>query len=418
MMPLAALPAVRWRRHLAELKTSALSLLVRPPRKPRLSLDNIAVSGLFRSPTGLGQSARLCRDALLDAGYTARLIDLCDQFKVSGGVPIESADDLPQPGPGLLIVHINGPQMSRALWHIGRRVFRDKLIIGYWAWELEDLPPLWVDAARYVHEVWSPSRFAAAAMSKVIDRPVRIVPHVLREPLQRGTRPVSRPSAKQAIGVPATAFVVAYAFAMLSNFERKNPLATIAAFKGAFNRDRNAYLILRCLDVGSYPAGLTSIMREIDGFDNIRLYTDIKVSNDTFLRAADVYLSLHRSEGFGLTLLEAMAVGCPVIATNWSGNTDFMTAEDSLLIECHLKPVWDPQGTYQISTARWAEPNVDAATTALRRLYNDSAYRSMIAAKARAKAEQFISESKATLRAAITARYKEAINIQDRCAFV
>src|SRR5215470_6846535 len=115
MMPPAA--AMRWRRHLAELKTSALSLLVRPPREPRLSLDNIAVSGLFRSPTGLGQSARLCRNALLDAGYTARLIDLCDQFKVSGGVPVESAKDLPRPGPGLLIVHINGPQMSRALWH-------------------------------------------------------------------------------------------------------------------------------------------------------------------------------------------------------------------------------------------------------------------------------------------------------------
>jgi glycosyltransferase involved in cell wall biosynthesis len=411
-------PAAPWRRHFAALKTAALRSLVPPARKPLVSLDNIAVSGLFRSPTGLGQSARLCRDALLDAGYTVSLIDLCDQFKVSGGVPVEIVDDLPLPGPGILIVHINGPQMSRALWHIGRRVLRDKLIIGYWAWELEDLPPVWVDGARYVHEVWSPSRFAAAAMSKAINRPVRIVPHVLREPHQLGTRPVPRSSAKEAIGVPTTAFVVAYAFAMLSNFERKNPLAAIAAFKRAFNRDRNACLILRCLDVNSYPAGLASITREIDGFDNIRLYTDIKVSNDTFLRAADVYLSLHRSEGFGLTLLEAMAAGCPVIATNWSGNTDFMTAEDSLLIEYQLRPVWDPQGSYQIPTALWAEPNVDAATTALRRLYDDRTYRSIIAAKARANAERFISQSRATLRTAITARYTEAVNIRDMRAFL
>jgi len=411
-------PTAPWRRHFAALKTAALRLLVPSVRKPLVSLDNIAVSGLFGSPTGLGQSARLCRDALLDAGYTVSLIDLCDQFRVSGGVPVETVDDLPQPGPGILIVHVNGPQMSRALWHIGRRVCREKLIIGYWAWELEDVPPVWVDGTRYVHEVWSPSRFAATALLKATNRPVRIVPHVLRESHQPSTPAVSRESAKEAMGIPPTAFVVAYAFAMLSNFERKNPLATIAAFKHAFGRDRDACLILRCLDVNSYPAGLTSIMRQIYGFDNIRLYTDIKVSNDTFLRAADVYLSLHRSEGFGLTLLEAMAAGCPVIATNWSGNTDFMTAEDSLLIECQLRPVQDPQGSYQIPTALWAEPNIDAAAAALRRLYDDRTCWSIMAAKARAKAERFISESKSTLRAAITARYTEAPKIQDMPAFV
>ena len=410
--------AAPWRRHIAALKTAALHVLVPSARKSLVSLDNIAVSGLFRSPTGLGQSARLCRNALLDAGYAVSLIDLCDQFKVSGGVPIETVDDAPQPGPGILIVHVNGPQMSRALWHIGRSVLRDKLIIGYWAWELEDLPPGWIDAARYVHEVWSPSRFAAAALSKAISRPVRIVPHVLSASHQRSTPPPRRSSAKEVMGVPPTAFVVAYAFAMLSNFERKNPLATIAAFKQAFGRDRNALLILRCLDVNSYPAGLASIMREIDGFDNIRLYTDIKVSNGTFLRAADVYLSLHRSEGFGLTLLEAMAAGCPVIATNWSGNTDFMTAEDSLLIVCQLRPVQDPQGIYQIPAALWAEPDIDEATVALRQLYDDRTSLLLMAAKARAKAELFISESKATLQAAITARYMEALKIHNMPAFL
>jgi len=384
-----------------------------------VSLDNIAVSGLFRSPTGLGQSARLCRDALRDAGYSVRSIDLCDQFKVSGGVPVEIADDSPpRSGPGILIVHINGPHISRALWRIGRRVLREKLIIGYWAWELEDLPPAWLDGARYVHEVWAPSRFAATAMSKAINRPVRVVHHVLREARQISDRAALQSSAKEAIGLPPTAFVVAYAFAMLSNFERKNPLATIAAFKRTFGRDLNSHLILRCLDVNAYPAGFASIMRQIYGFDNIHLFTDIKVSMDAFFRAADVYLSLHRSEGFGLTLLEAMAAGCPVIATNWSGNTDFMTAKDSLLITCDLKPVQDPQGIYQNASALWAEPNLDAATTALRRLYDDHAFRSMMAAKARAKAERFILESRATLHAAITAHCTKAVNLSDVRAFV
>src|SRR5215468_1863890 len=117
-----------------------------------------------------GQPARLCRDALWDAGYAVGAIDLCDQFKVAGGVPVDIADHPLRAGSGILIIHINGPQLSRALWHVGRKLVRDKLIVGYWAWELESVPVAWVDGARYVHEVWTPSRFAAQALSRSIDR--------------------------------------------------------------------------------------------------------------------------------------------------------------------------------------------------------------------------------------------------------
>jgi len=408
MLPRPPRLTLPWRGHLATLKTVALRSLVPPARTPLVSLDNIAVAGLLKSPTGLGQSARLCGDALRDAGYAVGIIDLCDQLKVAGGVPVDIADHPVRLGPGILIVHINGPQVSRALWHIGRDLVRDKLIVGYWAWELENVPADWIDGARYVHEVWTPSRFAAEALSRAIDRPVRIVPHVLSVPCEPDLDKRAQFAAREALGIRSSDFVAAFAFAMLSNFERKNPLAAIAAFKHAFGRDPSACLILRCLDLDAYPAGLALIRSQIAGFNNIRLYTNIGTSIGSVMQAADVYLSLHRSEGFGLTLLEAMAAGRPVIATNWSGNIDFMTPEDSLLIGYRLIPVHDPQGTYQLADSHWAEPDIESAAGVLRRLRDDRISRLTMATKARAKAQHFISHNRVAWQTAITANWPKS----------
>jgi glycosyltransferase involved in cell wall biosynthesis len=152
--------------------------------------------------------------------------------------------------------------------------------------------------------------------------------------------------------LPRSAAVAAFCL-RASRPERKNPLAAIAAFKHAFGRDPSACLILRCLDADAYPAGLARIKSDIAGFDNIRLYGNAGVSISSFMRAADVYLSLHRSEGFGLTMLEAMAYARPVVATNWSGNTDFMAPEGCVCVRYRLIPVHDPQETYRVPDTVW-----------------------------------------------------------------
>ena len=90
---------------------------------------------------------------------------------------------------------------------------------------------------------------------------------------------------------------------------------------------------------------------------------------------ADVLISLHRSEGFGLTLAEAMLRGLPVIATNWSGNVDFLTGDTGIPVPYRLVPAQDPQGTYQHPDLRWADADIDAAAAALRRLRADPALR-------------------------------------------
>jgi glycosyltransferase involved in cell wall biosynthesis len=389
---------------LAGLKSELLRRLVSTASVASPAFDNIVVVGLFRSPTGLGQSARLCRAALQDIGYNVTAIDLCEQFRVAGGVPFENGGSTVRQGPGIVILHVNGPEVSRALWHVGRVQIRDKLIIGYWAWELEAVPRSWIEGAQFVHEIWTPSRFAGEALGRVAARPVRVVPHVL--PLIAAGfegLPDTKSAARSAMGLPDSAFIVAFGFAMLSNFERKNPLAVIAAFKQAFRNDPSAHLVLRCLDLKGYQRGARILNDHVAGFRNIHVISDISTPMSSVVDAADVYLSLHRSEGFGLTLLEAMAAGKPVVATNWSGNTDFMSPDNSVLIESEFVEVNDPQGFFGRSKGRWAAANLCQAVKALKRLHRDAELRMILGAKARAAAENFVLKSRTTLQSALHA---------------
>jgi glycosyltransferase involved in cell wall biosynthesis len=388
---------------LAGLKSELLRYLVSTASVASPALDNIVVAGLFRSPTGLGQSARLCCAALRDIGYNVAAIDLCEQFRVAGGVPFENCGSPPKQGPGIVILHINGPEVSRALWHIGRVHIRDKLIIGYWAWELEAVPANWIEGAQFVHEIWTPSRFAGEALARVAGRPVRVVPHALPLIAAGLGPPDTKSATRVAMGLPESAFIVAFGFAMLSNFERKNPLAVIAAFKQAFRNDPSAHLVLRCLDLDAYQRGARILDDHVAGFRNIHLISNISTPMSSVVDAADVYLSLHRSEGFGLTLLEAMAAGKPVVATNWSGNTDFMSTDDSVLIECEFVKVNDPQCVFGRTNGRWAAPNLGQAVKALERLRRDAELRMIMGAKARAAAENFVLKSRTTLQSALHA---------------
>jgi glycosyltransferase involved in cell wall biosynthesis len=329
----------------------------------------VIVAGSLSTASGLGNSARLCHDALMAAGLPVLGIDLTGCLMQPADFPgFAFSDGGGIEGPGTLVVHVNAPLMALAMLRLGRRLVRDKRIVGYWAWELPEAPAEWRHGAAFVHEVWVPSAFTAEAVRPVAaDVPVRVVPHPVAT---HHGGPFARKAAAEG---PFTALTI---FDAASSFARKNPCAAIRAFRLAFGDDEGARLVVKSTRLSSFPGARAQLEAARGDARNI-VVIDATVSLaqlDALYAQADVVVSLHRSEGFGLVIAEGMLRGLPVIATDWSGNRDFLKPETGIPIACDLVPACDPQGTYHHPQTQWADANVAEAAAALRRLRDDPNY--------------------------------------------
>jgi glycosyltransferase involved in cell wall biosynthesis len=354
----------------------------RPQRDARAG-HPIIVAGALTTASGLGYSARLCHDALKQAGVPVFGIDLTDLLRqVPDLADFSFVDGRALTGPGTIILHVNSPTVPLAMWKLGRRLVEGKRVIGCWAWELPEVPGDWRHGIDFVHEIWTPSTFVADAVRPIAEgRPVQVIPYAVA--LRGG-------SAGMVARVSGTPFTVLTVFNMSSSYARKNPCAAIAAFQAAFGADPTARLIVKLANAGTYPQGLAEIRARIGSASNILIIEDTLPADELtkLVARADVLISLHRSEGFGLTLAEAMLSGVPVVATGWSGNADFLNADTGLPVPYQLVPAIDPQGSYHHPDLLWAEADVGAAAQALRRLRDDPALRVRLTKRAALDAAQ------------------------------
>jgi len=372
-----------WQRLPQHTRTRILSDVSRivaplPDRAPRGGFP-IAIAGMFSTASGIGEGARLAYDALEAAGMTPAAYDISSAF---GQADLDaSARRAIVPGSGgTLVVHHNAPFLPHALWALGRARVRGRRVIGYWAWEFPRIPDAWLPSLRYLHEVWVPRELTRVAVAAATDLPVHVVPHPL-PPVD------ATPNMRARLGLPADALVVLTAFHMGSAFTRKNPLAAVAAFRRAFGDAPNCVLAMKLVDHGASPIARRALEQAIAGATNIRLINVTLPPADMagLIAAADIVLSLHRSEGFGLVPAEAMQLGKPVVATGWSGNMDFMNAGNSAPVSYALVPVQDPyDGAFLADGQLWAEANVEHAADWLRRLAAEPALRQRLGNTARA----------------------------------
>ncbi len=333
----------------------------------------VAIAGMFSTASGIGEGARLAYTALDAAGYAPAAFDLSPAF---GHVEFSDIGRRHlAPGGGSLIVHHNGPFLPHALWALGRARVKARRIIGYWAWELPRLPEDWQPSFRYVHEIWVPSNFTRDAIAAATDKPVHVVHHPL-PPM------MVTPDMRGKLGLPAEALVVLNVVHLGSAFARKNPLAAIAAFRRAFGNASDRVLVIKLIASGATTWARRALEEAIAGADNIRLIDGMLPEADMMglMAAADIVISLHRSEGFGLVPAQAMALGKPVIATAWSGNLDFMSKRNSALVSYTLVPVDDPDGVFRSDGQMWADADIGEATEWLRRLADDGELRRRIGA--------------------------------------
>ncbi|MBR0649986.1 glycosyltransferase family 4 protein [Roseomonas terrae] len=326
---------------------------------------SLTVAGYLSASTGLGAAARRLSTGLRKAGLDPDEVDLTSALWQG---PASSASNV-QEGPGSIIVAVNGPMLPWALLVLGRRRLRGKRIIAHWNWELPVLPSDWDRGFRACHAIWAPSHFAGAAFSRPGSPPVRICPHYVPQP---DPAPLSRAD----FGLPEDAFVVLSVFDATSSLARKNPLAAIEAHRVAFDDRPDRILVIKTHNTRSAGSAWQQVREAISGRPNIRLLTDVIPRRDLWalMLASDVLISLHRAEGFGFTIAEAMAVGRAVIATGWSGNMDFMHGPGTYAVPYSLVPTYDPQETYAVGGAHWAEPDVGTAASILRSLAQKPAH--------------------------------------------
>ncbi|MGE0222464.1 MAG: glycosyltransferase [Acetobacteraceae bacterium] len=362
-----------WRRRALAAATAGLA--PRPDRLPPAGDHGIVLGGEFSRPSGLGEGARVMARAARSLGLPVWRLDVPP--------PIERADTIASPAAlppagAPLILHVNAPYMPLALMRLPHGLMRGRRIVGYWSWELPEVPAEWRVGPRFVHEIWAPSRFTAAALEPLLPGRVRVVPPALAavglEPAHLG---------RAAFGLPEQAIVVLLSFNMASSFERKNPLAAIAAFRAAFGDRPDRVLVVKVIHADHAPEDFARLRAAAQG-PNIRIETRVMSDPErhALTAASDIVLSLHRSEGLGLVPAEAMMLGRAVVATGWSGNMDYMDRDTAALVRYRLVPARDRRQVYQ--DAPWAEPDIGDAVVHLRMLADNTAARLAMGRRAQA----------------------------------
>ena len=283
------------------------------------------------------------------------------------------------------IFHFNADTTLHLDRLVRRRNLHGRYKIGVWAWELPELPAAWHRASNVLDEIWVPSEFVRRAVAPTTSKPVRVFPHAVPK-LQ------APENSRDHFGIGLDKFVILITIDLNSYIARKNPVGAIEAVRRAFSDYHNDVVLIVKMHGRNQQTSRLTIMQAIQGMPNAQVI-DRVLSRDemTLLQSScDVYLSLHRSEGFGLCIAECMALGKLVIATNYSGNCDYFDASCGAPVDFSMQAVKPEQYPFADGQS-WAEPDLSHAVELLRRAFGDPGWRHRMGARAREKAEQQLS---------------------------
>ena len=372
----------------------------------QVRVDGVHVTGYFGRENGLGVAARGYVRALDHLGVPVALHDLSHHERArgsSGHITIANRKFSTWKRFGVNLICVNPREHFQVVEELGDQHFQNHYNIGVWAWELPTFPVEWRHTFAYYDEIWVGTSFVASALAPVSPIPiVRIPPAIV--PMAPG----SRARGRRLLNVASDEFMFLFIFSFTSYFERKNPLAVIDAFTRAFSPADPVRLVVKSVNEDFSPddfAGLHALAKK----HRISIHTGYWTPDQMrdLMAACDTYVSLHRSEGTGLTIADAMALGKPVIGTAWSGNTDFMNVSNSFPVRYRLVPLEKDIGPYHAGET-WAEPSVEHAAELMRRVFEDRDQAGVLGLAAQAEIEtNYSTESVARLiqeRLAVIAR--------------
>jgi glycosyltransferase involved in cell wall biosynthesis len=338
-------------------------------------LGGVDVVGFFTAEHGVGEAARTLVSTLRTAGVETSTINYTDTE--SRTEHFFATDDVSRHR--TLLTSINAEQLVTSRDVYGAHFFEDRYVIGQWFWELEVAPPWYEPAWPLVNELWAPTRFIESMLKTYAPDNIAI---------QHVPLPIVAPRIDDSLTRPRWnldgRYMFLFVFDLMSVMKRKNPLGLISAYTKAFSQHDGAQLVIKTMNGDKRPDDLQELLSAASVRSDVKIFNDVftRVETSTLISLADCYVSLHRSEGLGLTLSEAMSLGKPVIATNYSGNADFMTEQNSFLLPWSRVPVGAGAGGYD-PTATWAEPDEDAAIAAMRFVFKNQQEARIRGARAR-----------------------------------
>lgn len=328
--------------------------------------DGVNLIGNIRGDNGLGQSMRLVADILSAAqvDYTIH------NFYVppGGSMTNTSYDDrITSDFPyNINLLHVNASEFTVAYLQLGQSLWDGRYNIAYWLWELEEFPKEWLANLHLVDEIWTPAEFITHTLQKYTDKPVRTIPYHV-------TAPTEDRFDRAHFGLPEDVFLFLMMFDSGSVMERKNPLGTIEAFKRAFGTgNREVGIVIKINEPEQRASDISLIRSVLQGYQNVYIICETltKTEVNSLIGCVDVFVSLHRAEGFGLVLAESMLVGTPTIATNWSANTEFMNEDVACMVDYRMVTLDKDLPPFK-KGYRWADADIGQAAFYMKKLYQE-----------------------------------------------
>ena len=319
--------------------------------------------GFFNAEHGIGEAARLLVEAIRTTEVPVSTIGY--RNTESRQRAFFETDEIGRYKTVIAAINAELNKPVRDLF--GKKFFEDTYVIGQWFWELETAPAWYKDAYQYVDELWAPTKFIEEMLRR--EAPSRISIRHMPLPLRKPR--VVEDACRSDLGLDER-FMFLFTFDFMSVMKRKNPLGLIEAFKRAFSPNEGPMLVLKSINGETRPEGFAELQAACNGREDIVIWDKYLDATESaaLMNLCDCYVSLHRSEGLGLTIAEAMLLGKPVIATAYSGNLDFMTPETSYLVPWIRTKVGENAEAYD-ADAYWAEPDLDSAAILMRRVFEN-----------------------------------------------
>ena len=351
-------------------------------RLSRMHPFGVNIVGFPQGVLGLGEDARTAARALATVSVPAVLVNapMIGPQKLDMSFNHLLSEDLKH---DVSVFCLPPPEMMRLALEGGRRIIEsDTYKIGAWPWELPQWPSAFGMVHKFVDEIWAQSAFVQTALARQGETPVHRMPMGVEIPA-----PVATERAR--FGLPEGKFLFYLMFDGNSWLSRKNPVAGVRAFQQAFAAGGSGVgLVIKAMNIRDDDL-IWREVAEIAATDNrIHLISERLSRQDSinFMASCDAYISLHRSEGFGRVIAEAMAIGQPVVVTNFSGNVDFCDDQTSYLVDGDLVPL--RPGDYLFYEGQyWCDPDVSIAASQLVRVVEDVKERERIAAAGKCRIE-------------------------------